>query len=99
MEADRTSEVLALHAQFGNTVYQTNNDKIIAAVNTANLAAGKSEVGALATWSDAELRNPLPKSIFSKSSTSTQTRIEEPNVVGNRVVLRQAGRSARTMAR
>lgn len=92
VEADRTSEVLALHAQFGNTVYQTNNDKIIAAVNTANLAAGKSEVGALATWSDAELRNPLPKSIFSKSSTSTQTRIEEPNVVGNRVVLRPGGK-------
>jgi len=92
VEADRTNEVLALNAQFGSTVYQTNNDKIIAAVNTANLAAGKSEVGALATWSDAELRNPLPKSIFSKSSTSTQTRLEAPNVVGNRVVLRPGGK-------
>lgn len=92
VEQDRTAEVLALHELFGNTVYQNNNDKIIAAVNTANLAAGKSEVGALATWSDAELRNPLPKSIFSKSSTSTQTRIEEPNVVGNRVVLRPGGK-------
>lgn len=91
-EADRTAEVLALHAQFGNTVYQTNNDKIIATVNTANVAAGKSEVGALSTWSDAELKNPLPKSIFSKSSTSTQTRIEEPNVVGNRVVLKPGGK-------
>jgi hypothetical protein len=94
-ETDRTAEVLALHDQFGTTVYQTNNDKIIAAVNTANVAAGKSEVGALATWSDAELKNPLPKSIFSKSSTSTQTRIEEPNVVGNRVVLRPGGKIGR----
>jgi hypothetical protein len=92
VESDRTKEVLALNAQFGSTAYQTNNDKIIAAVNTANLAAGKSEVGALATWSDAELRNPLPKSIFSKSSTSTQTRLESPNVVGNRVVLRPGGK-------
>jgi len=92
VEQDRTDEVLALHAQFGTTAYQTNNDKIIAAVNTANVAAGKSEVGALSTWSDAELKNPLPKSIFSKSSTSTQTRIEEPNVVGNRVVLRPGGK-------
>ena len=92
VEADRTSEVLALHAQFGGTVYQTDNNRIIAAVNIANLAAGKSEVGALATWSDAELRSPLPKAIFSKSSTDTQTRIEEPNVVGNRVVLRPGGK-------
>jgi hypothetical protein len=91
-EQDRTAEVLALHEQFRTTVYQTNNDKIIAAVNTANVANGKSEVGALSTWSDAELKNPLPKSIFSKSSTSTQTRIEEPNVVGNRVVLRPGGK-------
>jgi hypothetical protein len=92
VENDRTAEVLALDNQFGTTVYQTNNDKIIAAVNVANLAANKAEVGALATWSDAELKNPLPKSIFSKSSTSTQTRIEEPNVVGNRVVLRPGGK-------
>jgi uncharacterized Zn ribbon protein len=89
-EADRTAEVLALHELFGNTVYQTNNDKIIAAVNAAN--PSKPEVGALSTWSDAELKNPLPKSIFSKSSTSTQTRIEEPNVVGNRVVLKPGGK-------
>ena len=94
-EADRTAEVLALHQQFGSTVYQSNNEKIIDAVNLANVAAGKSEVGALATWSDAELKNPLPKSIFSKSSTSTQTRIEEPNVVGNRVVLRPGGKIGR----
>lgn len=92
VEADRTKEVLALHAQFGNTIYETDNTLIIDAVNTANKAAGKSEVGALATWSDAELRSPLPKAIFSKSSTDTQTRIEEPNVVGNRVVLRPGGK-------
>ena len=92
VENDRTAEVLALHAQFGTTVYQNDNDQIIIAVNKANKDAGLAEVGALSTWSDAELKNPLPKSIFSKSSTSTQTRIEEPNVVGNRVVLRPGGK-------
>jgi hypothetical protein len=92
VENDRTAEVLALHAQFGTTVYQNDNDQIIIAVNKANKDAGMAEVGALSTWSDAELKNPLPKSIFSKSSTSTQTRIEEPNVVGNRVVLRPGGK-------
>ena len=92
VENDRTAEVLALHAQFGTTVYQNGNEQIITAVNKANKDAGLAEVGALATWSDAELKNPLPKSIFSKSSTSTQTRIEEPNVVGNRVVLRPGGK-------
>ena len=91
IEAARTAEMKALHAQFGGTVYQTNNNRIITAVNTANAAVGKSEVGALAQWTDAELFSPLPSAVFSKSSTDTQTRIEEPNVVGNRVVLRSGG--------
>ncbi|TXI74221.1 MAG: leukotoxin LktA family filamentous adhesin [Limnohabitans sp.] len=92
MEAAQTAEVLALHAEYGTTVFQTGNDQVIAAVNEANRARGKAEVGALAVWSDAELKSPLPKAVFSKSSTDTQTRIEEPNVVGNRVVLRPGGK-------
>ncbi|MDB5752986.1 MAG: hypothetical protein JWP65_3407 [Ramlibacter sp.] len=91
IEAARTAEVKALHAQFGDTGYQTDNDGIITAINVANAANGKSEVGALAAWTDAELYSPLPSAVFSKSSTDTQTRIEEPNVVGNRVVLRSGG--------
>ena len=58
----------------------------IAQINAANLAAGRPAVDAMATWSTAELSSPLPKAIFSKSSTDTQTRIEAPNVIGNRVV-------------
>jgi hypothetical protein len=95
MEAAQTAEVLALHAAYGTTVYQTGNEQVIAAVNTANKALGKAEVGALAEWTDAELKSPLPKAVFSKSSTDTQTRIEEPNVVGNRVVLRPGGQIGR----
>lgn len=91
IEAARTTEMKALHAQFGGTAYQTDNDRIITAINVANAANGKSEVGALAEWSDAELYSPLPAAVFTKSSTDTQTRIEEPNVVGNRVVLRAHG--------
>ncbi|QHE87193.1 leukotoxin LktA family filamentous adhesin [Hydrogenophaga sp. BPS33] len=91
IEAARTTEMKALHAQFGDTDYQTDNDRIITAINVANAANGKSEVGALAEWTDAELYSPLPSAVFSKSSTDTQTRIEEPNVVGNRVVLRSGG--------
>lgn len=92
IEAARTTEMKALHAQFSDTVYQTDNDRIISAINVANLANGKSEVGALSEWTDAELYSPLPSAVFTKSSTDTQTRIEEPNVVGNRVVLRSAGK-------
>lgn len=95
MEAAQTAEVLALHAEYGTTLYQTGNDQVIAAVNTANAVRGKAEVGALAEWTDAELKSPLPKAVFSKSSTDTQTRIEEPNVVGNRVVLRPGGQIGR----
>jgi len=84
-----------LHAQFGGTQYQTGNNQIIASVNADNALSGKAEVGALAAWSDAELKSPLPKAVFSKSSTDTQTRIEEPNVVGNRVVLRPGGKIGR----
>ncbi len=91
IEAARTAEMKALHAQFGDTRYQSDNGRIIAAINVANLANGKSEVGALAEWTDAELYSPLPSAVFTKSSTDTQTRIEEPNVVGSRVVLRSAG--------
>lgn len=95
MEAAQTAEVRALHAEYGTTAYQTGNEQVIAAVNAANLARGKAEVGALAEWTDAELKSPLPKAVFSKSSTDTQTRIEEPNVVGNRVVLRPGGQIGR----
>lgn len=92
IETARTAEMLQLHAQFGGTAYQTDNDRIITAVNVVNAASGKPLVGALAEWTDAELKSPLPKAVFSKSSTDTQTRIEEPNVVGNRVVLRPGGK-------
>ncbi|WP_210546544.1 leukotoxin LktA family filamentous adhesin [Rhodoferax sp. PAMC 29310] len=95
IETARTAEVLQLHVQFATTVYQTGNDQIIAAVNAANALVGKAEVGALAVWSDTELKSPLPAAVFSKSSTDTQTRIEEPNVVGNRVVLRPGGKVGR----
>ena len=95
MEAAQTAEVLALHAEYGTTAYQIGNDQVIAAVNAVNLARGKAEVGALSEWTDAELKSPLPKAVFSKSSTDTQTRIEEPNVVGNRVVLRPGGQIGR----
>lgn len=95
IETARTEEVLQLHAQFGGTKYQTGNNQIIASVNADNALSGKAEVGALAEWSDAELKSPLPKAVFSKSSTDTQTRIEEPNVVGNRVVLRPGGQVGR----
>ena len=95
IETARTEEVLQLHAQFGGTQYQTGNNQIIASVNADNALSGKAEVGALAAWSDAELKSPLPKAVFSKSSTDTQTRIEEPNVVGNRVVLRPGGKIGR----
>ena len=64
-------------------------------MNTALVASGSAAVDAQSTWSDAELKSPLPKAIFSKSSTDTQTRIEEPNVVGNRVVLRPGGKIGR----
>ena len=95
MEVARTDEFTGLHALYGSTSYQVRDDHIITAVNTANLAAGKPAVDALSTWSDTELRSPLPKAIFSKSTTDTQTRIEEPNVVGNRVVLRPGGKIGR----
>ncbi len=95
IETARTAEVLQLHGQFSKSLYQTAYDKIILAVNTANALDGKAEVGALAVWSDAELKSPLPKAVFAKSSTDTQTRIEEPNVVGNRVVLRPGGKIGR----
>ncbi len=95
MEDARTDEFKGLHALYGSTTYQVRDDHIITAVNTANLAAGKPAVDALSTWSDTELRSPLPKAIFSKSTTDTQTRIEEPNVVGNRVVLRPGGKIGR----
>jgi len=95
MEDARTAEFLNLHALYGTTTYQVRDDLIIQAVNAANVAAGKPTVDALSTWTDAELRSPLPKAIFSKSTTDTQTRIEEPNVVGNRVVLRPGGKIGR----
>ena len=94
-EASRTQEVKSLHAVFGTTQYQETRDNIIAAVNTANTAANKPLIGNMSTWSDAELNNPLPKAIFSKSSSDTTTRIEEPNVVGNRVVLKPGGKIGR----
>ncbi|MGV0984367.1 MAG: leukotoxin LktA family filamentous adhesin [Limnohabitans sp.] len=95
MEAARTQELKDLHALYGTTAYQTSDDLIIAQVNAANLAAGRPAVDAMSTWSTAELKSPLPKAIFSKSTTDTQTRIEEPNVVGNRVVLRPGGKIGR----
>lgn len=91
----RTTEFLELHSRYGNTSYQLTNDLIIAEVNAANLAAGGQAVDARATWSDAELKSPLPSAIFFKDGTDTQTRIEEPNVVGNRVVLRPGGKIGR----
>ena len=95
LEAARTQEVKDLDALYGATRYQLNDDLVIAEVNAANLLAGRPAVDALSTWSDAELQSPLPNAIFSKSSTDTQTRIEEPNVVGNRVVLRPGGKIGR----
>jgi hypothetical protein len=95
MEAARTQELKDLHTLYGTTSYQTSDDLIIAQVNAANLAAGRPAVDAMSTWSTAELKSPLPKAIFSKSTTDTQTRIEEPNVVGNRVVLRPGGKIGR----
>lgn len=94
-EAARTQEVKSLHAVFGGTQYQETRDNIIASVNAANTADGKPLIGAMSTWSDAELYNPLPKAIFSKSSSDTTIRIEEPNVVGNRVVLKPGGKIGR----
>jgi hypothetical protein len=95
MEAARTQELKDLHSLYGATAYQTSDDLIVAQVNAANLAAGRPAVDAMSTWSTAELKSPLPKAIFSKSTTDTQTRIEEPNVVGNRVVLRPGGKIGR----
>jgi hypothetical protein len=95
MEAARTQELKELHSRYGSTTYQVNDNLIIAQVNSAMVASGSAAVDANATWSDAELRSPLPKAIFNKSTTDTQTRIEEPNVVGNRVVLRPGGKIGR----
>lgn len=95
LEAARTQEVKDLDAIYGATQYQLDDDLVIAQVNAANLLAGRAAVDALSSWSDAELQSPLPNAIFSKSSTDTQTRIEEPNVVGNRVVLRPGGKIGR----
>ena len=95
MESARTTQMLELHKLYGATSYQTNDDLIISQVNAANLAAGRPAVDAMSTWTTAELQNPLPKAIFSKSTTDTQTRIEAPNVVGNRVVLRPGGKIGR----
>ncbi|TXH86428.1 MAG: hypothetical protein E6Q78_17105 [Rhodoferax sp.] len=95
LEAARTQELKDLHALYGATHYQINPDLIITEVNTANALAGRSAVDARSTWTDKELKSPLPKAIFSKSSTDTQTRIEAPNVVGNRVVLKPGGKIGR----
>ena len=95
LEAARMQEFEELHEIYGATQYQINDALIISQVNTALVASGSAAVDAQSTWSDAELKSPLPKAIFSKSSTDTQTRIEEPNVVGNRVVLRPGGKIGR----
>jgi hypothetical protein len=95
LEAARMKEFEELHKLYGATQYQVNDALIVAQVNAALVASGSAAVDAQSTWSDAELRSPLPKAIFSKSSTDTQTRIEEPNVVGNRVVLRPGGKIGR----
>jgi hypothetical protein len=95
LESTRTQEIKDLHGLYGATAYQTSDNLIIAQVNAANAAAGRPAVDAMSTWTTAELSSPLPKAIFSKSSTDTQTRIEEPNVVGNRVVLRPGGKIGR----
>ena len=92
LEATRRTEIIGLHAQYGTTTYVIGDDQVIAEVNAANRALGREEVGANAVWTDKELKSPLPKGIFSKSTTSTQTRIEEPNVVGNRVELKANGK-------
>ncbi len=95
LEAARTREFKDLHEIYGGTDYQISDALIISEVNAALEASGSAAVDAQSTWSDAELRSPLPKAIFSKSTTDTQTRIEEPNVVGNRVVLRPGGKIGR----
>ena len=95
LEDAREQELRELHKLYGATTYQVSDALIIGQVNAALVASGSAAVDAQATWSDAELRSPLPKAIFSKSSTDTQTRIEEPNVVGNRVVLRPGGKIGR----
>ncbi|PUE20245.1 leukotoxin LktA family filamentous adhesin [Limnohabitans sp. WS1] len=95
LESARTQELKDLHALYGTTAYQTSDTLIIDQINAANVAAGRPAVDAMSTWSTAELSSPLPKAIFSKSSTDTQTRIEAPNVIGNRVVLRPGGKIGR----
>ncbi|WP_439114113.1 leukotoxin LktA family filamentous adhesin, partial [Hydrogenophaga sp.] len=95
LEDGREQELSELHKLYGATHYQVSEALIISEVNAALVASGSAEVDALSTWSDTELKSPLPKAIFSKSSTDTQTRIEEPNVVGNRVVLRPGGKIGR----
>ncbi len=48
----------------------------------------QKELTAGSVWTDNQLRNSISSSILFKQTTSTETRIKDPNVIGNNITLR-----------
>ena len=83
-EAQRTAEFQRLQGRFGNTTYDANYSYQLSTTETDNLSAGYA-------WTAKQLTTALPSSVLFKSTSDTETRIEEANISGRHIRIDTAG--------
>ncbi len=82
-------EYQRLHEQYGSTEFDPSWSYIISEEERQQLTDG-------AVWTRKELETSISKGILFKQTTSTETRIKEPNVVGRNITLRALNGSVGT---
>ncbi|HMM75895.1 MAG TPA: leukotoxin LktA family filamentous adhesin [Gammaproteobacteria bacterium] len=80
-EASRTEEYHALHARYGSAPYDEHFDYAASVAERAQIADGYK-------WTENELKYALGGNVVFKTTTDTETVIEEANVAGRHVSLR-----------
>lgn len=83
-EAQRTAEFQRLQGRFGNTTFDPNYSYQLSTTETANLSIGYD-------WTAKQLTTALPSSVLFKSTSDTETRIEEANISGRHIRIDTAG--------
>ncbi|WP_018410451.1 leukotoxin LktA family filamentous adhesin [Methyloversatilis thermotolerans] len=83
-EAQRTAEYAQLKSQFGNTTFDPNYRYQLSQTEINQLSDGYA-------WTEQQLKTALPSSVLFKSTSDTETRIEEANIVGRSIRIDTSG--------